>query len=106
MTQQISIPIHYPMIAKTNPAFRLLVNSCLFILVIFIFFTYSSNSTPASELEVEEEDSTILKAIHARQLTDVKFESTPERIARGKYLMEGPLWCFQCHTQRDTTKPG
>ena len=31
---------------------------------------------------------------------------TPERIARGKYLSEGLLQCFICHSERDWTKPG
>jgi len=85
---------------------RPLVNSCISILMLFIIFSCSPGSTPSTESEVEEDDSTILKTKNARQLTDVKFESTSARIARGKYLMEGPLWCFQCHTERDKTKPG
>jgi mono/diheme cytochrome c family protein len=90
----------------TVPNFRSLMNSGIFIFAILIFFSCSPGSTPSAESEVEEVDTTIVKTIRARPLTDVKFESTPERIARGKYLTEGPLWCFQCHTERDTTKPG
>ena len=40
----------------------------------------------------------------ARPLTDRKFEATPERLARGKYLTENVLDCFACHSQRDWTK--
>ena len=40
----------------------------------------------------------------ARPLTDRKFETTPERLARGKYLTENVLDCFACHSQRDWTK--
>jgi Cytochrome c len=36
-----------------------------------------------------------------RPLTDRKFEVTPERLARGKYLTENVLNCFACHSQRD-----
>jgi mono/diheme cytochrome c family protein len=39
----------------------------------------------------------------ARPLTDRKFEATPERLARGKYLTENTLDCFACHSQRDWT---
>ncbi|HZO99416.1 MAG TPA: c-type cytochrome [Terriglobia bacterium] len=39
----------------------------------------------------------------ARPLTDRKFERTPERLARGKYLVEG-LGCFDCHGEHDWTK--
>lgn len=41
-----------------------------------------------------------------RLLRDVSFEVTPERIARGRYLAEGILQCFVCHSERDWTKPG
>ncbi len=40
----------------------------------------------------------------ARPLTNRKFEATPERLARGKYLTENVLDCFACHSQRDWTK--
>lgn len=40
----------------------------------------------------------------ARPLTNRKFEATPERLARGKYLTENVLDCFTCHSQRDWTK--
>jgi len=40
----------------------------------------------------------------ARPLTNRKFEATPERLARGKYLTENVLDCFACHSRRDWTK--
>lgn len=40
----------------------------------------------------------------ARPLTNRKFEATPERLARGKYLTENLLDCFACHSQHDWTK--
>jgi len=41
-----------------------------------------------------------------RALTDRKFEATPQRLARGKYLVEGVMGCFGCHTDQDWSKPG
>ncbi|HXF40345.1 MAG TPA: hypothetical protein VN687_11580 [Blastocatellia bacterium] len=41
-----------------------------------------------------------------RPLTDVVFERTQPRLERGKYLVEGLLQCFNCHTDRDWTRPG
>ncbi|HZP17381.1 MAG TPA: hypothetical protein VFB00_05420 [Terriglobales bacterium] len=41
----------------------------------------------------------------ARPLTDRKFESTPVRLARGKYLVEGALGCMDCHSPHDWSKP-
>jgi hypothetical protein len=39
----------------------------------------------------------------ARPLTSRKFESTPERLARGKYLVDNALGCFDCHAEHDWT---
>jgi mono/diheme cytochrome c family protein len=41
-----------------------------------------------------------------RPLTDVVFERTQKRLERGKYLVDGLLQCFNCHTDRDWTRPG
>src|SRR5688572_2902711 len=42
----------------------------------------------------------------ARPLRDITVPRTPERVARGKYLSEGLLQCFVCHSERDWKKPG
>ncbi|HYE85473.1 MAG TPA: hypothetical protein VEA16_03915 [Vicinamibacterales bacterium] len=36
--------------------------------------------------------------------TDVKFDSSPERLARGKYLTDHVVGCTTCHTERDWTR--
>jgi mono/diheme cytochrome c family protein len=41
-----------------------------------------------------------------RALTDRKFEVTPQRLVRGKYLVDGVLGCFGCHTDQDWSRPG
>jgi mono/diheme cytochrome c family protein len=41
-----------------------------------------------------------------RALTDRKFEATQQRLARGKYLVEGVIGCVGCHTDQDWSKPG
>lgn len=43
---------------------------------------------------------------HGRPLRDVTFPRTPERIERGRYLAEGLLQCFVCHSERDWKAPG
>lgn len=40
-----------------------------------------------------------------RPTTDRKFPVTAERLARGKYLAEGPGACFHCHTEHDFSTP-
>lgn len=42
----------------------------------------------------------------ARVLTNRQFERTPERLARGKYLVQGILSCEVCHTQSDWSQHG
>jgi mono/diheme cytochrome c family protein len=42
----------------------------------------------------------------ARPLRDVRFARTPARIERGRYLAEGVLQCFNCHSDRDPGRPG
>ena len=41
-----------------------------------------------------------------RPLTDRKFERTPERVARGRYLVNGIGECFACHGPFDLNAPG
>ena len=41
----------------------------------------------------------------ARPVTNRKFEATPARLARGKYIVEGPAACFHCHSEHDLSKP-
>jgi mono/diheme cytochrome c family protein len=41
----------------------------------------------------------------ARPLTNRRFESTPERMARGQYLVRGVLACLACHSEYDWKAP-
>jgi len=41
-----------------------------------------------------------------RATTNRQFERTPERVARGKYLVQGLLGCEDCHTESDWTQHG
>ena len=41
----------------------------------------------------------------ARPVTDAPFEVTEARLARGRYLAEGPTHCFFCHTEHDFSTP-
>src|SRR5262245_42586440 len=36
----------------------------------------------------------------------IAFERTPARLERGRYIVEGPAHCFQCHSEVDFSKPG
>src|SRR5690349_971267 len=41
----------------------------------------------------------------ARPTTAEKFQVTDARLARGKYLVEGPAACFHCHSEHDFSNP-
>jgi len=41
----------------------------------------------------------------ARAVSAERFEPTPARLERGKYLVEGPTHCFHCHTEHDLSTP-
>src|SRR3984957_19484618 len=41
-----------------------------------------------------------------RAATSRQFERTPERLARGRYLVQGLLGCESCHSPRDFTQHG
>lgn len=47
-----------------------------------------------------------IKHPYARPLTSKTFDRTEKRRARGEYLVEGLLYCFTCHSDRDWSKPG
>ncbi|HSP06073.1 MAG TPA: hypothetical protein VLR94_02800 [Acidobacteriota bacterium] len=42
----------------------------------------------------------------ARPLNNRKFERTEKRLQRGKYLAQGILQCFMCHSERNWNAPG
>ncbi len=41
----------------------------------------------------------------ARALTNRRFESTPQRMVRGQYLVKGVLVCFGCHSEHEWKAP-
>lgn len=50
--------------------------------------------------------SPVLVSKYARPLTNITFASSPARLQRGEYLVNGVLRCFHCHAEADSTKPG
>ncbi len=70
------------------------------------FIDNRCNSKVPNKIPGEKDEVYVTAGLKARPLTDVKFESTPERIARGKYLTEGASHCFLCHNMRVWSKPG
>src|SRR5215471_3104344 len=41
-----------------------------------------------------------------RPVTDRKFDATPARMERGKYIVNSVAGCFFCHSERDASLPG
>lgn len=48
----------------------------------------------------------LILGARSRPLTDRRFESTPARLERGKYLVEGVYGCLGCHGDRDWSLEG
>lgn len=49
---------------------------------------------------------TPMRAVRARPLTEVRFEATPERVERGRYLATAAIGCVLCHSERDRNRSG
>src|SRR5262245_40981800 len=45
-------------------------------------------------------------ALKVRPLTDRAFQRTPERLVRGRYLVNGIGECFSCHSPSNLNAPG
>ncbi len=72
--------------------------------LLMIFISILTVSCSKESLELKE--GSILHAKQIRPLINMVYKSTPKRIARGKYLVEGPTHCFNCHSPRDNQKVG
>ncbi len=77
----------------------------LIVLSLILLITGCDSKEP-DKASGEKDEMYVTAGLKTRPLTDIKFESTPQRIARGKYLTEGASHCFLCHSIRDWSKPG
>lgn len=76
------------------------------LIYILMFLTIAGCSKETDKATEEKPEVYLTAGLKSRPLTNVKFESTPERIVRGKYLTNGGSHCFLCHSERDWSKPG
>ncbi|HEY3884252.1 MAG TPA: hypothetical protein VGL62_03520, partial [Vicinamibacterales bacterium] len=63
----------------------------------------SASAAPATAARVQAAAS---PPMNARALRDVTYERTSARLVRGRYLTEGVLQCFLCHSDRDWSSAG
>lgn len=86
---------------------RMKLRAAAFYLAVFLCCLFTSAAACRKQSHSDEAPAPTTNAAYPiRPLTDVVFERTPTRLERGKYLVEGLLQCFNCHTDRDWTKPG
>ena len=71
------------------------------ILAIFLFVAGSCHFPSSSSVSAIGNPRT-----NVRPLTGRKFERTPERLARGEYLVRGVGYCFYCHAPSNFKAPG
>ena len=74
--------------------------------LLIIFLTAGCANEGNDQYPEEKNEVYVTAGLKARPLSEVKFESTPKRIVRGKYLTNGGSHCFMCHSPRDWSKPG
>jgi len=74
-------------------------------LIISATVLYISCNQTKSE-DIHKHSSSALVSKYARPLTDTTFNATQARLERGKYLANGVLRCFHCHSPADSSKPG
>jgi len=80
--------------------------SIIVILAFMAFMLYSSCTSGDKKKTTKAEVSANLNdTFRVRQLTDIKFEATAERLKRGGYLANGILMCFTCHSPRNWDSP-
>lgn len=85
-----------------------------------------SSAEPAKSGVDRDEDATVMRGLllpfvltatlsgaaagelqpRSRPLDGRVYQSTPERVERGRYLVEHVLQCFICHSERDESRPG
>jgi mono/diheme cytochrome c family protein len=73
---------------------------------VFIAFESAAHRLSLSRSDLVRLSWRMLVGPRARPLTTRVFERTPQRIERGRYLAEGLLACFRCHSDRDWNSPG
>lgn len=85
------------------------ITAYLLIITAIVLITYA----PSCKNSPDKTDTTGVPSIinskdsfKVRALTDVKFERTAARHAQGKYLVNGILQCFNCHSPRNWDSAG
>jgi len=79
----------------------------LLLVAVLAFCLGCRSGRSVSPSQPNGQESTSLKpTVNVRPLTDRKFEQTPERLARGRYLVNGIGECFACHGPSNLNLPG
>lgn len=84
------------------PKFRVAILLCAMLLIM----ACNSGRTTSPARASEKPSIASEPGPRVRSLTDRKFERTPERLARGRYLVNGIGECFACHGPLDASRPG
>lgn len=89
-----------------KPNLRMLASGTLGVVLLVAAGCNSSKETGRQAEESQSKPAAGSAEWHPRPLTDRKFERTPQRMARGRYLVEHVAGCFDCHSLVDFKKPG
>jgi mono/diheme cytochrome c family protein len=83
---------------------KLLVLSIL--LLAFALLTHRADTMDSSKQAPPNRADEPGSSAKVRALTNRKFERTPKRLERGRYLVDGPCQCLSCHSPSDLESPG
>ncbi|MBX2923960.1 MAG: c-type cytochrome [Chitinophagaceae bacterium] len=78
-----------------------IITTFLLIIAVIIVIIYSPSCQNSAEKTIDNTGSftnNSQDSFKARPLTNITFTSTPERLSRGEYLVNGILHCLTCHS--------
>jgi mono/diheme cytochrome c family protein len=82
---------------KINKKYLLVIGLLVIAVVLTILLVNTSNTSPLHASSSFK----FVDSFKVRPLTDIKYERTAQRLKQGKYLTEGILMCFTCHSPRN-----
>ena len=85
---------------------KLIILAILIVAVIAISIGFFSKGRKNETKSATITGIKLVDSFKVRPLTDIHYERTAQRLKQGKYLAEGILMCFTCHSPRNMDLPG
>lgn len=83
------------------------ISSLVLIAVVLTICFFSCSTAPGKkEKQAKKTMKFANDSFKVRPLTNIEYESTPQRLKQGEYLTTGLLQCLTCHSPRNWDEPG